>query len=162
MRRLLVALALVACSKTDKATSKGSGTEIKSRALADVELALPDGWTKTYEPDSDAWQLASADAKTMVRVERADERFVASPDAYMHHIAPRWKPKLVTIEERKNVKSGFAMMLGIFASENDPNPLHATVVVRELGGAWYRCLSEGTDDEGIREQIIAVCRSVRL
>jgi len=161
-RSVLLLFALAACGKSDKAKPEAKDNVVAPRALETVAFDLPDKWTSSYDKDTDAWQVASADAQTTVRIERADERYVASPDAYMHHVAQKWQGKLVTIEARTNVKSGFAMTLGIFTGEKDPNPQHATVVVRELGSRWYRCLSEGADSEEIRDQVIALCRSVRL
>ncbi|HEX5060133.1 MAG TPA: hypothetical protein VFV99_12270 [Kofleriaceae bacterium] len=162
MRSLLLVLALAACGKSDKPKPEAHDNVIAPRALEGLAFDLPDQWTKTYDTDHDAWNIASADAATKVLIERADERYVASPDAYMHHVSQQWPGKLVTIESRKNVKGGFAMTLGIFTGEKDPNPQHATVVVRELGSRWYRCISEGADSEEIREQVLALCRSVRL
>jgi hypothetical protein len=150
--RAALVLALIACGKSDKPAAE-SKPAIESHALAAAELELPDGWTKAYEPTTDTWQLASQDAKITVRVEHADARYVASPDAYAHHLA-HGRP--VTIEQRKNVNSGFAMTLRIDGVRA------ATVVVRELGSAWYRCSSETADDDATREQVIALCRSVRL
>jgi hypothetical protein len=150
--RVALVLALIACGKSERPTAE-SKPAIESHALAAAELELPDGWTKTYEPATDTWHVASPQAKTTVRVEHADARYVASPDAYAHHLA---QGKQVTIDQRKNVKSGFAMTLRIDGARA------ATVVVRELGSAWYRCISETAEDDATREQVIALCRSVRL
>jgi hypothetical protein len=159
MRSCVVVLVLLASCKE---APKETGTVVKPSVFADVAFEMPPDWTKTYDKDTDAWQLATADAKTTVRIERADERYVASPDAYMEHLAPRWKGKLVTIEDRDQIRrSGFAMTLGIFAGENDENPIRSTVAVGKLGAVWYRCMSEGAYDDTIRMQVTALCRSVR-
>ena len=154
---------LAACSKSDDAKAKeGSANVVASRLLADVSAMLPDGWTTTYEPETDTRTFASPDGKTVV-LERADERYVASPDAYMRHLEARlFKGKLVTIERRKNVNSGFAMVLAIFAGSKDSQAVRATFVVRELGSVWYSCHGESTDDEAAQDQVMALCRSVRL
>lgn len=159
---LVVVIALAACSK-DKQAGSG-GTVVQSRALEGATFALPAGWTSSYEPDHDAWRFAAADATTAIRLERADERYVASPDAYMQHIGSRLgKDRLVTIEFREAVgKTGFAMTLAGFRGENDPKPTRTTLVVRQLGKAWYDCHAEGIDDDALREQVMALCRSVRL
>jgi hypothetical protein len=155
-------LAFAACGTDDRAPRKqGSSTMVPSRALAD--LAIPDGWTASYDKDADAWQIVSNYTPTMVRIERADERYVASPDAYMHHLAPKWgTTKLVTIEDRQHVNGGFAMTLAVFASKDDPKPMRATYVVRQLRKVWYRCYAEGVDDDSLRAQVIELCRSVHV
>ncbi|HEY5925353.1 MAG TPA: hypothetical protein VIV11_26900 [Kofleriaceae bacterium] len=158
---LVLVLGLVACKSDSAKAKEGSANVITSRVLEDVTFSLPDGWTTSYEEDTDTRQFASSDGKA-VRLERADERYVASPDAFMRHLEPRFKGKLMTIERRKNVSSGFAVVLAIFASAKDSEPVRATFVVRELGSAWYSCWSEGTDDEAAQDQVIALCRSVRL
>jgi hypothetical protein len=157
---LVLVIALAACGK-DKQAGSG-GTVVQSRVLESATFALPEGWTSTYEPDHDAWRFASTD--TTIRLERADERYVASPDAYMQHIGSRLgKGRLVTIEFREPVgKTGFAMTLAGFTRENDPKPTRTTLVVRQLGKAWYDCHAEGIDDDALREQVMALCRSVRL
>lgn len=164
MRHAVLFLALAACGNRDRTSDEGSGTIVASRALADLQLALPEGWTKTYEPSTDAWQLASGDARTAVRIERTDERYVASPDAYMQLVAARWgKDKLVTIEDREQLgRSGFALTLAVFAGEADPQPMRTTHVVRKHGKLWYRCFAEGVDDQALRTQVVALCRSIRL
>jgi hypothetical protein len=153
-----IALAALAAACKDK--PKETGTVIKPAAFADLSFEAPDGWSSHYDKDTDALQLASADGKTTVRIERADERYVASPDAYMQHLAPHWPGKLVTIEDRENSGSGFELTLGIYNGEGDRNPLHSTVVVRKLGAIWFRCMSEGAYDETIRTSVIQLCRSV--
>lgn len=153
-----------ACGKRDDSSPReGSGTTVAARAFADVRIAVPPGWTSQYEQAADAWQVVSADRRATVRIERADERYVASPDAYLNHLTPRWgKDKLVTILDRRHIGSGFVLTVGVFAGDDDPNPLSATYVVRKLGKLWYQCQVESVEDEALREQVIALCRSVRL
>ena len=158
MKRAAIILALCACSKHEPKTDES--TVVKPHVFADIYTWPPDGWTSSYDNDADTWHYASPDGLTKVLLERADERYVASPDAYMHHLEPRWPGKLVTIEQREHVAGGFVLTLGVFAGQNDPHPLHATFVVRKLGKVWYRCFAEGTEDEAVRNQVIAVCRSV--
>jgi hypothetical protein len=156
MRSALVLVALLAC-KSDKPEDKSN--IVAPHVFSDVSFDLPQGWTSSYVEAEDAWQLTSG--ATTVRLERADERYVASPDAYMNHLTPRWKGKLVTIEDRKSVRSaGFAMTLGIYTGEKDTHPERITVVAGKLGTVWYRCISNSIDDEAIRLEVIAMCRSV--
>ena len=155
MRSLLLLVALVACSK-DKQEGSG-GTVVQSRVLEDARFALPQGWTSTYGAD-DSWQFTSSDGRT-VRFERIDERYIASPDAFMQHVAPH---PLATIEYRDHVGKGFAITIAIFARDNDPSPKRTTYVVRPLGKAWFSCHADGFDDEGLRDEAIALCRSVQI
>jgi hypothetical protein len=160
----VLASVLGACgNRDDSSTREGSGTTVAARAFADVRIAVPQGWTSQYDQGADAWEVVSADRRATVRIERADERYVASPDAYLNHLTPRWgTDKLVTILDRRHIGSGFVLTVGVFAGESDPNPQSATYVVRKLGKLWYRCHTENVDDEALREQVIALCRSVRL
>ncbi len=155
MRNVLLLVALVACGK-DKQEGAG-GTVVQSRMLEGATFALPQGWTSTYGAD-DTWQFASSDGRT-VRLERTDERYVASPDAFLQHVAPN---PLATIEQREHAGKGFAITIAIFASEKDANPKRTTYVVRPLGKAWFSCHAEGLDDETLRNEVIALCRSVRI
>jgi hypothetical protein len=157
-RSWLLLVALAAC-KGDEA--KPVGTVVESRVLEGATFTLPDGWTSTYGKD-DTWQFASADGRTKVRLERTDERFVASPDAFMQHVKPRFGNRLVTIEQRDYVGKGFVITLAAFAGEKDPKPQRTTFVVRPLGKAWFSCHADGLDDEESRNEVINVCRSVRL
>ena len=147
-RALLLLLALAAC-KGDE--SKPTGKVIESRVLEGATFALPQGWTSTYGKD-DAWQFASADPATTVRLERTDERYVKS----------RFGNRLVTIEQREYVGKGFVITLAAFKGDKDPSPQRTTFVVRPLGKAWFSCHAEGLEDEPRRNEVIALCRSVRL
>jgi hypothetical protein len=156
MRSALVVVALFACGKDREV---GTGTVVQPSVFADVLLNLPDGWSATYDKATDAQVITGKG--TTVRLDRADERYVASPDAFMNHLSPRWKGRLVTIEDRLNVRnSGFAMNLGIYKDEKDEHPLHVTVVTGKLGKVWYRCIGEGIDDEALRQEVIQLCQSV--
>ncbi len=158
--RVAAVVALVACSDKS-ADTPNAGTEIASSVLADVMISLPDGWTSTYDKAADAWDVALPDNKK-VRIERADERHVASPDAYMQHVTPRFgKNKLVTIEEKEQLSSGFAVTLAAYAGDNDPAPMRTTFVVRKLGEIWLTCHADNVEDDTLRRQVIYMCRSVR-
>jgi hypothetical protein len=158
MRKVLVFVALLACSK-DKEGGTG-GTVVVSSALADLSITPYGDFKSTYDAKTDSWQLTSPAAKVVL--ERADERYVQSPDAFMNQMSSRYPGKLVTIEARDNVRAaGFAMTLGVYAGEKDPNPLHVTVVVGQLGKLWYQCLAENLD-ENTRSNVVAMCRSVHL
>lgn len=154
----IVAL-VVACGNRDPSGGAVGSAAVPSRALAEATMELPAGWSSTYDAATDAWQMS--DGRTTVRLERADDRYVASPDAFIHHISERHKSKLVTIEHREHVNAGFAVTLAVFASKTDPHPWRATYVVRQLTRVWYQCYAEAVDDETVRAQVIALCRSVR-
>lgn len=161
---VILGVALAGCGKGDR-TAGDQGKVIAPSVLADIELwPHPDGWTESYDAATDAWTVRSADGHTTVRIERADERYVASPDAFMHHVAAtRWsKDKLVTIEDREVIGNGFELTLAVYAGANDSHPLRATYVVRKLKKIWYQCHADGVDDDALRTQIIAVCRSVHV
>ena len=159
MRSVALSLLLLfGCSK-DKGADQSN--VVAPRAFADVQLTLGEGWGSTYDAATDTRHLVGPGG-TEVQLQQADERFVASPDAYMNHLSPRWKGKLVTIEDRASVRSsGFALKLGVYTGENDPAPLHVTVVVGKLGRIWYHCIGEAIEDDAIHQQVIAMCRSVR-
>jgi hypothetical protein len=159
-QNIAIVTLLVACS--DKSSDKPhAGTEIASSVLADVAISLPEGWTSAYNKGADAWDVALPDGKK-IRIERADERHVASPDAYMQHVTPRFgKNKLVTIEEREQLSSGFAVTLAAYAGDNDPAPLRTTFVVKKLGEIWITCHVDNVEDDTLRRQVIYMCRSVR-
>jgi hypothetical protein len=148
---------LLACGNRDTHSETGSATPVASRALAEATMDLPAGWTSRYDSATDTWQITGA---ATVHIERADDRYVASPDAFMHHVSSRWPGKLVTIEARQAVGSGFAVTLAVFSGQNDPHPLRSTYVVKQLTRVWYQCGAEGVDDEAVRAQVIALCRSV--
>ena len=161
LARIAVVVLLVACSDKSSNTPN-AGTEIASSVLADVKMSLPEGWTSTYDKAADAWDVTIADGVTKVRIERADERHVASPDAYMQHVTPRFgKNKLVTIEEREQLSSGFVVTLAAYAGDNDPAPMRTTFVVRKLGEIWLTCHVDNVEDDTLRRQVIYMCRSVR-
>jgi hypothetical protein len=155
-----VAALALACSKKDS-DGQGSGTVVKASVLADLVMTLPQGWTSAYDGNTDAWSVTGPGVAA--HIERADERYVASPDAYMQHLAPRWGKKLVTIEQREQAgSSGFAITLAVFAAQNDPHPLRSTHMVRKLQRVYVDCNADGIDDEALREQLLTLCRSVRL
>ena len=159
MKKLAICIALAAsCTNRDPAPGGGSAAVVPSRALAEATMQLPQGWTSTYNAATDSWQMS--DGRTTVRLERADDRFVASPDAFIHHVSARHKNKLVTIEHREHVNAGFAVARAVFTRKSDPSPLRATYVVRQLTRVWYQCYAEGID-ETLRAQVIALCRSIR-
>jgi hypothetical protein len=155
MRSALLLLALACCAKSE---DKPVGTVVASRVLQDATFDLPQGWTSTYGQD-DAWQFTSPTG-TKVRFERTDERYIASPDAFMEHVAP--KNQLVTIEQREHSGKGFAITLARFANEKDEHPQRSTYVVRPLGKAWYACHADGLDEEARRNEVIELCRSLRI
>jgi hypothetical protein len=154
----VVAFAAFAACKGEEA--KPTGTVVESRILESATFALPQGWTSSYGKD-DPWLLTSPDGRT-VRLERTDERYVASPDAFMQHVKSRYGGRLVTIEQREYVGKGFVITLAAFKGDKDPNPQRTTFVVRPLGKAWFSCHADGLEDEMLRNEMIGLCRSARL
>jgi hypothetical protein len=42
------------------------------------------------------------------------------------------------------------------------HPKRETYVVRQLGSVWYQCLSESVPDDAIRDQLVGLCKSLKL
>jgi hypothetical protein len=161
LRVIAVVAALGACGKGS--SSSDQGTEIQPAAFAGAQMNLPPGWTATYDDKADTWNVVLPGGTKTVRLERADERHVASPDAYMQHVTPSFgKGKLVTIEQRETVSNGFAITLAAYAGDKDPAPMRTTYVVKKLGRIWYTCHVDGVEDDTLRREVISMCRSVRL
>lgn len=139
----------------------------KLRKLEQIELTVPEGWTGKYDPASDRWLFETAptaDGRTATaRIERAPATWVASPDAYL---AQRKRYDLpgakAEIEKREGVKDGFALTVVVTPAKDPDQPRRETYVVRQLGSAWYQCVSEWVPDDAFRDQLVALCKSLRL
>jgi len=67
-----------------------------------------------------------------------------------------------TIESRSGVKDGFAMTIVVNGPPDPKQPRRETYVVRQLGSGWYQCVSEWIPDDAFRDQVIALCKSLKL
>jgi hypothetical protein len=139
----------------------------KLRKLEKVELAVPEGWTAKYDAASDKWLFETsptAEGRTATaRIERAPATWVASPDAYL---AQRKRYDLpgakAEIEKREGVKDGFALTVRVTPAKDPDQPRRETYVVRQLGSAWYQCVSEWVPDDAFRDQLVGLCKSLKL
>lgn len=170
---IIALVALAACGKDAapaRDTPKSAEPTVvddKLRKLETVELAVPEGWTAKYDAASDKWLFEtapSADGRTATaRIERAPATWVASPDAYL---AQRKRYDLpgakAEIEKREGVKDGFAMTVMVTPAKEPEHPRRETYVVRQLGSAWYQCVSEWVPDDGFRDQLVGLCKSIKL
>lgn len=174
MRKLVLVAALVACGKQDAAPKRDEATpappvvEQKPQTLAHLALTLPDGWSARYDTDDDMWLLDAPplpDGRAAnARIDRTAPSAVASPEAFLHHRQTRyWDPGTTAeIESRAGVKDGFAMTVVVKAAADPKHPKRETYVVRQLGNVWYECLSEWIPDDATRDQLIALCKSMKL
>jgi hypothetical protein len=100
---------------------------------------------------------------TTVRLDRADERYVASPDSYLVHLKKGWdEGTTASIDSRATVKDGFAMTITVKPAVDPDHPKRETHVIRQLGNVWYQCLSEWIPDDATRDQLLALCKSLKL
>ncbi len=169
MRRLALALALAGCSTHDATPKREQAKPVAKPAhkLDTLHMAVPEGWTSTYDAATEMWLFTTppiADGRTATaRIERADPSAVASPDAYLHKRLGMWDPGTTAeIETRESVKDGFAMTVVVKPAVDPDHPKRETYVVRELGSAWYQCVSEWVPDEAMRAQLLSLCRSIKL
>ena len=185
MRRLALAIALLACDSGTQDAPTRDDVKPPSPALARRERTNPPppvqrpktidllsmnppvGWTSQYDRDSDTWLFTTppnADGRTAnARIEHADPSAVASPDAYLHKRLSSWgEGTKAEIEKRESVKDGFAMTVVVKPAADPNRARRETYVLRELGSVWYQCVSESVPDVVIRDQLVALCKSIRL
>jgi hypothetical protein len=173
---LLVALgALAACGNPDAPTKRESPTtttptprnvDPSERKLATIEMTVPPGWISKYDEAGDRWLLdatTSAGAAS-ARIERAPATWVASPDAYLaqrkrYDLGPGTKAEF---DKRQGIKDGFAMTVLVTPPADRGPPRRETYAVRQLGSAWYQCVSESVPDDAFRDQLVALCKSLEL
>jgi hypothetical protein len=137
------------------------------QTLAGAKMQVPLGWTATYDAERDVWRFASPpllDGRTTSAVlERANPTWVASPDAYLAQLRKHWDAGTkADFESRRGVKDGFAMTIVVTPARSSDAPARETFVVRQLGNVWYQCSSEWVTDDAMRDQLLALCTSVKL
>lgn len=173
MHRLAIALAIAACGNQEPTPPNKTKpveapvVEQKPQKLDTLQMALPAGWTSTYDAEWDKWLFTTPpipDGRTAnARIERADASAVASPDAYLHKRLAMWDAgTTATIESRAGVKDGFAMTVVVKPAVDPDHPKRETYVLRQLGNVWYQCLSEWVPDEATRDQLISLCKSLSM
>jgi hypothetical protein len=175
MRSRWLLIALVACGKSDAppkrnesaAPSTARHVPVDERKIDKLEMTAPTGWTSSYDGDVDTMRFAAttADGRTAhARVERAPATWVASPDAYVAQrkrfdLPPNTK---IDIEKREGVKDGFALTVLVTTPKDPEHPTRESYVVRQLGSAWYQCVSDSVPDDAFRDQLVALCKSLKL
>jgi hypothetical protein len=179
-----LALALAACGKADAPPTKGEAKPAtapppspmsptappsaqEAHKIATLQMAVPDGWTAKYDAEWDKWLFETppiADGRTAsARIERAPARAVASPEAYLAHRIRYWDHGAkATIVKRERVKDGFAMTVELRPAADPDHPKLETYVIRQLGNVWYQCMSEWIPDDAIRDQLVGLCKSLKL
>lgn len=174
MRSLLLVAALVACGKQEAAPTPEPAAAAKPapppqprQTLEELQIALPDGWTSTYDAEDDKWLLTATPLaggrSASARIERAPGSAVASPEAFLHGRLSYWDPGTkADIEKREGVKDGFAMTVVVKPAADPDHPKRETYVVRQLGNVWYQCLSEWVPDDAFRDQLVTLCRTLKL
>lgn len=172
MRSLVLVAALVACGKQDDAPKRTEAkppvAQQKPQRLEYLTMTLPESWSARYDADDDTWLLGAPplpDGRSAnARIERAPASAVASPEAFLHRRLTRyWDPGTTAeIESRAGVKDGFSMTVVVKAAGHRDQPRRETYVVRQLGNVWYECLSEWIPDDATRDQLLAVCKSMKL
>jgi len=170
--RLALLCVLVACGKADRPPAKAereqrSAKSHQPHAIDTLRMVVPEGWTARYDRQQDKWLLEIAplaDGRAAsARIERAPESWVASPDAYLAQRKKQWNAGTeATIEKRQGVKDGFAMTVVVRPAADPAHPERETYVVRQLGSVWYQCVSESIPDDGFRDQLLALCKSLAL
>ncbi len=165
-----IAIAIAGCSspKRDEAKQEPPPAhEQKPQKLDHLHMVVPDGWTAAYDAEWDKWLFDTppiADGRTAnARIERADPHAVASPEAYLAQRLKYWdQGTTADIEKREGVKDGFAMTVVVKPAVDPTHPKRETYVVRQLGNVWYQCMSEWIPDDAIRDQLVGLCKSLKL
>jgi hypothetical protein len=97
--------------------------------LAALRLRLPVGAHATYDVVVDRWVVATPTAYAIT--DAAPPAGVASPDALAHVIGMR-------VVARESLSDGFMATL----VEHAAAPQRVTIVVRQLGNQWLRCVGD--------------------
>jgi hypothetical protein len=151
---------------TTQPTTTPLNVDPADKKLATIEMVVPPGWTSKYDAAGDRWLLeANAPAgAASARIERAPATWVASPDAYLaqrkrYDLGPGTKAEF---EKRESIKDGFAMTVLVTPPADRGPPRRETYAVRQLGSAWYQCVSDSVPDDAFRDQLVALCKSLKL
>ncbi len=91
---------------------------------------------------------------TLIAFTRAPPPAVASPEALRQYLSTTyWQPHTTAvIESRKSLSDGFA---ATFVRQG----VRETHVIRQIGGAWFRCTASPVADDTMRDAVIAICRA---
>ncbi len=105
--------------------------------LAALRLRLPAGAVATYDVPLDRWIVATATAYAIA--DAAPSAAVASPDALAHMLGTK-------VVARESLSDGFTATLVEHAAASQ----RVTVVVRQLGNQWLRCIGD-----------VSLCKSLK-
>jgi hypothetical protein len=106
-------------------------------ALAGLRLRAPDTFVASYEVAFDRWVVATSVGHALIDV--APRAGTAGPDALRHVLEVEGRTP-VALETRESLSDGFATTLVVHAA----SPQRVTIVVRELGSMWLRCVGDAT------------------
>lgn len=105
--------------------------------LATLRLRIPSGSVATYDVVADRWLVGGAGAYAIVDV--VPRAGIAGPDALAHQLG-------MHVVARESLSDGFAATL----TEHAAAERRVTIVVRELGSRWVRCVGD-----------VALCKSLK-
>src|SRR5688572_4825110 len=169
MRSSIVLLVLVGCGKQDEApkqTQKEPASPARPKLTVKTwRMELPPGWTSKYDASDDMWLFTTPyteGERSNARFERAPREAVAGPDAYLHYKLGHWdKGTTAEFEKREAIRDGFAMTVVVKPAVDPNHPHRETFVVREIGNVWFQCRSEWIVDDAMRDQLLALCKSIK-
>ena len=160
MRRLALLVFVFACEGKPSQKTEPKAAEQK-RTLAHWRMEVPHGWTATPDPEGRAWAFMTNERTTVV-FHRAPRHAVASPEAYLHHRkgSEKW-PAGTTheFEKREALSDGFAVTVTMRAPTWAAR--RETYVVREIGSEWFECGGGPIIDDNMRDEVVALCRSIK-
>lgn len=102
-------------------------------ALAALRLRGPVDAVFAYDVVLDRWSVSTP--RELAIVDVAPAAAVASPDALRHVVEVERHARAV-IESRESLSDGFATTIAVGAAPSE----RVTVVVRQLGNQWVRCV----------------------
>lgn len=103
-------------------------------ALAALRLRIPADAAIAYDLVLDRWFVCTP--RELAILDVAPAGAVASPDALRHVIEVERRTTAV-VETRESLSDGFATTIAVGAGA----PVRVTVIVRQLGNQWVRCVS---------------------
>jgi len=165
VKHLALAVLLVACGRdTDgvlKAPPKGSGSGAAkpiaaSTRLAALTVALPAGWTATYD-DRGTWSFASPpEQHATAHLAQMSAAVAPSPEDYLALLQASNQDTTSKLVAKQTLPDGFALSIEVGHTKR------ATYVVRKLGAVWIECECTEVPDDATRDRVIAVCSSAKL
>jgi hypothetical protein len=164
-----IAMMLVACGgNKDDANKQRPPAKVAEKHTVDaVRMHVPEGWKAEYDAGNDTWRFTSPpiqDRRTIsVILERTPPQTTAAPEALRHYLETKsWaKGTTAEIEKREALSDGFAAILLVKSAADPVHPTRQVYVIKELGSEWFRCFSTSVDDDAMRDQVLALCKSIK-